>query len=207
MTNGLMLISGGIDSPVASSILNDYDIEHKYVHFMSNYDDEISKTKISNIIRQLNKKYKRGSQIYYVDIGKLQKIIAEKYKDAYRVLLYKIFMIKIANYIAKKDGMTFIITGNSWGQVSSQVGSNIYMTELFSDLPIFSPLIADNKTEIIEHAKLIGTFSHSICNANDCCVTYLTHNPILNASQKYINDIVFELNFNDYITIYEEYVL
>lgn len=198
-TKGLVLISGGIDSPVTSSILHENNISHDYVHFMSNYDDEISKTKIIDICKGLNTK---SFTIYFVDIGKLQKEIVDRYKEEYRVMLYKIYMVKIACQIADTDKQKFLGMGNSWGQVASQTPKNIYVTDRCSSLPIFCPLIGSNKSEIIELGKKVGTYEKSICNSNDCCVMYIPDKPVLNASEKYIDYVISDIgNVDKFIKI------
>lgn len=199
-SRGLVLISGGIDSPVVSSKLLEKNIDHSYVHFISRIDDEISKTKIIEIIKKINTET-NNKEIYFVNFGKLQKLIAEKYKEDYRVMLYKIYMVIISNDIAKENNYNFISMGNSWGQVASQTPDNLFVTDLFSDLPIFNPLISYNKEEIKKDAIKFKTYELSICNSNDCCVLYLPKNPILKASEKYIKSVIDEINYKDIVDI------
>lgn len=192
---GLLLISGGIDSPVVSHMLIKQEIQHDYIHFIGNINDEISKQKIVNICKQVGNKCK----IYFVHFGDLQEKIADMCDEDYRVMLYKIMMVKIAcSY--KEYG--FIAMGNSWGQVASQTNQNIYATDYFSELPIYSPLLGWNKLDIIKYATNAGTYKHSICNSNDCCVMFLPKNPVLAASTKVIKSQLDKIkNFEQYIKI------
>lgn len=186
--NGLMLISGGIDSPVASHILTMYDIQHQYVNFIGSIDDHISKNKIISIVNHLQSRHSTfpKSIIFFVDFGKLQEEIAKVCAESYRVIMYKIYMIQIANFICKENKYNFIGMGNSLGQVASQTPQNLYLTDYFSELPILSPLVGMTKHEIINIARNIGTYDFSICSGNDCCVQFLPSNPILNATEKEI---------------------
>lgn len=199
---GLVLISGGIDSPVVSAKLLSNNMVHEYVHFIADIDDTVSKTKIINIIKQLNSKSTGiSSVVHFVNFGKLQKMLTDLYREDYRVMLYKIYMVIISNQIAYERGCDYIAMGNSWGQVASQTPQNLFVTNLFSGLPILSPLIAQNKNEIIKDADKSKTYDLSICNGNDCCTLYLPKNPVLSASSQYIDSVIREVNHMDYIDI------
>ncbi len=113
-------------------------------------------------------------------------------------------MTRIACDVANKNGYEFISMGNSLGQVASQTPQNLYVTDKFSNLPIFCPLLGYNKEDIINDARKAGTYEHSICNGNDCCVMYLPKNPTLKASPEYISKVINEIgDVNKYIRIIE----
>lgn len=196
--NGLVLVSGGIDSPVVSSKLKSNNIYHQYVNFISRLDDSVSKQKIIGIVGQIGLDNKI---IHFVEFEKLQEEIAKKYKESYRVMLYKIFMVIIANKIAKTNNLSFIAMGNAWGQVASQTPDNLYVTDYFSELPILCPLISENKNDIIVSATQTKTFEKSICNGNDCCTTFLPDSPTLNANKDYIQRVITELDYEKFISI------
>lgn len=200
--NGLVLISGGFDSPVASHLLLTNGFEHDYIHFIDNINDNLSREKILKLVNVLKSK----SKIYFVEFGKLQEEIAKKCDETYRVMMYKIYMVLITNKISKANGYNYIAMGNSLGQVASQTPQNLYVTDYYSEIPILSPLVGMNKNDIIEYARKIGTSKISECNGNDCCVQFLPSKPVLSASIKKINNMLnligndFEqfININEY---------
>jgi len=203
-TKGLMLISGGIDSPVASHKLIASGYAHDYVHFISSFDDVDSMTKINKIIKKLQ----TSSTIWYVEFGELQKEITKRVDETYRVMMYKIYMVIIANQICKEHNYNYISMGNSWGQVASQTPKNIFVTDVFSDVPIMSPLLCLNKDEIIKYAHLCGTYEESICNGNDCCVMFLPKHTILSAKVGYIRHAISELgDWNSFVKIKTNLIL
>ena len=199
--SGLVLISGGIDSPVVSTKLKVNKICHQYVNFISKLDDTVSKQKIINIVKQIRQSNVGPIKLYFVEFNSLQEKIAKDYKEHYRVMLYKIFMVVIANNIAIKNKLSFIAMGNSWGQVASQTPDNLHVTDYFSQLPIFCPLISENKSDIIIDATASKTFDKSICNGNDCCTAFLPKNPILCANIDYIKGVLNEIDYTKYISI------
>lgn len=197
---GLMLISGGFDSPVASYMLSNTGFKHNYIHFIENIDDTIGFNKIISLVTQL---VQYTTTIYFVNFGKLQKEVAKNCSESYRVMMYKIYMILIANDICSTNNYNFIAMGNSFGQVASQTPQNLYVTDYYSKIPMLSPLVGLNKTKIIEHAKKIGTKEISECNGNDCCVQYLPKNPVLNASIEEIDRMLNKIgDYNIFVQIY-----
>lgn len=206
-TKGLMLISGGIDSPVASHKLLASGYTHDYIHFISSFDDVDSMTKINKIVKKLQTgstlwKLQTDSTLWYVEFGKLQKEITKRVEEKYRVMMYKIYMVLIANHICKENDYSYISMGNSWGQVASQTPKNIFVTDAFSEVPILSPLLCLNKDEIIKYAHLCGTYEKSICNGNDCCVMFLPKHPILSAKVGYIKHAISEFgDWNAFVKI------
>jgi adenylyl- and sulfurtransferase ThiI len=199
--NGLVLISGGIDSPVASNILTLNGLKHNYVHFIGNIDDNIGFNKIVSLVTKLRTS---NSTIYFVEFGKLQEEIAKKCQESYRVMMYKIYMVLIANDLCENHNYNFIGMGNSLGQVASQTPQNLYLTDYYSNVPMLSPLIGMNKSQIIEHAKTIGTEEISKCNSNDCCVQFLPRNPVLNASVSEIDKLLIRIgDYKKFIVVHE----
>jgi len=196
--NGLILISGGFDSPVASHILSQNNINHDFIHFISSFDDTIGTNKIISLVKQLRK----SNTIHFVEFGNLQEQIAKTCDEAYRVIMYKIYMVLIANEICKEFNYNFIAMGNSFGQVASQTPQNLYVTDYFSEVPVLSPLMSFNKTTIIQIAKQIGTEDISKCNGNDCCVQFLPAHPVLNASVSTIEKTLLKIeNYKNFISI------
>jgi len=167
----LMLLSGGIDSPVASYLLLRAGYHVDYIHFASDID------KVENIITLRNILGKE-SKVYVVSFSPLQQEIVKSCMDSYRTLMYKVFMVKIANNVAKIHGYDALGCGNALGQVASQTPENIRATHLISPLPLITPLFGYNKDHIIKISNSIGTYGPStIAGTNDCCVMYMPKNP------------------------------
>jgi adenylyl- and sulfurtransferase ThiI/cysteine sulfinate desulfinase/cysteine desulfurase-like protein len=199
-TKGLCLLSGGIDSPVASYELVCRGLIHDYVHFIESIDDTESKTKITNIVKKINP----DAKIYFVEFGRLQKEIVTMFAstEGYRVIMYKVFMTIIANDIAQENGYKYLIMGNAIGQVASQTSKNLHVTNVVSSLPIVAPLLCLNKEDIIARAKAIGTFEISICNSMDCCVMYMPKYPTTGASTKQVLKMISQFhNYKEFILI------
>jgi len=118
-------------------------------------------------------------------------MVVKKCPESYRTIMYKVFMIIIANKFAKTTASDFLATGNSWGQVASQTPQNIRVCSQISELPIISPLLGYSKDDTIRIAQKIGTYAPSTCDGtDDCCVMYLPKHPELRAKlgsiKKYI---------------------
>ena len=200
--NGVIsMISGGIDSPVSTKLIYDYCKNYKLklnlVHFSSN----INKIDVINNIR--NKINNNIEKLFVVNFTNLQNEITKVCPRKYRTILYKIFMVNITNYIAIEQNLQCIIMGNSWGQVASQTSDNIYITDKFSKLPIYNPLLGLPKTQIIKYARKIDTYIDSICTGtNDSCTMYLPKHPVLKGDYNIINTYIEKFsNFLDYIEI------
>ena len=170
----LMLMSGGIDSPVASYMLIRAGYFVDFIHFTTDID------KINNII-DIKKILGQNNKLFVVNFKNIQEEIVKTCKESYRTIMYKVFMVLIANKIADTNYVG-LATGNALGQVASQTISNIHNTNLVSKLPIISPLFSYNKNDIIKIDIEIGTYKPSICDGtNDCCVMYMPKHPVINS--------------------------
>jgi thiamine biosynthesis protein ThiI len=189
---GLSLLSGGIDSPVASIITAQMGCNIDFIHFSSNSTD------VKNIIKTIKTIILESriidTQLYFVDISQLQRYIVGHCKEEYRTMLYKAYMIKIANDISYKNNYDVIIMGNSWGQVASQTPENLYVTDRLSNIPIFNPLITKNKEDIMSLAKKYNTFECSMCNGEDCCTMFTPQHPVLRSSISYITGVITKIS-------------
>lgn len=199
--NGMLsMVSGGIDSPVSTEIMYRYCQSRgssiKLLHFSSNVD------KVGTV-KNIRDKIDCMLELYIVDFSKLQDAITTVCPEKYRTILYKVFMVRIANRIACIEKLRCIIMGNSWGQVASQTCENLYVTDKFSDLPIYNPLLGLSKTQIISQARAIDTYNESILTGtNDCCVMYLPKHPVLKADPRIIDEYLTKFNnFMDMVTI------
>jgi len=180
----ISLISGGIDSPVASYLMMKRGVENIFVHFYSNQQGhEQSLEKVRDILRVL-KKYQEKIKVYFVPFLDIQKEIVLKTKADFRVLLYRRIMFLAANEIAKKENAKALITGESVGQVASQTLDNMLAIEEAVCLPILRPLAGWDKQEIMDLAKKINTYEISILPHLDCCSMFAPEHPAIKANLK-----------------------
>lgn len=163
----VILLSGGIDSPVAAWYAMKRGLDPIYVHihgFATN--EEAERSKIPKIIGILSA-YSVGHKVYYIPSHVFQ--LSALKSGRYELIMLKHFMLKVAEKIAEKEGAESIVTGESLGQVASQTSSNLAAEEYGIDLPILRPLIGFDKQEITEAAKSIGTYEESIKPYRDVC--------------------------------------
>lgn len=178
-TNGkaMVLLSGGIDSPVAAWMMAKRGVEIEAVHFYSYpYTSERSKEKVIEIVRALTP-YCRSINLYIVPFTEIQEQIAEKCPYDQITIIMRRFMMIIAERLARKSGALSIVTGESLGQVASQTMESIYVTNSVVSMPVFRPLIGMDKNEVISIARKIGTFEISILPYEDCCTVFVAKHP------------------------------
>ena len=184
----ISLLSGGIDSPVASFYGMKRGIKVIFLHFTSYpFTRQASVEKAKKIVKVLNK-FQFQSKLYLVPFTDIQKQILTKTQAKLRVILYRRFMFRIAEEIAKKEKARALITGESVGQVASQTLENISAIEQAVKLPVLRPLIGMDKQDIIKKAKEIGTFGISILPAQDCCQRFLPKHPETKAKLKEVKE-------------------
>jgi len=171
------LLSGGIDSPVASYSMMKRGCSVILVHFFSHTSQsgEIL-SKIEKIAKALSS-YQLKTKLYLVPFKEIQKEIVAKVNSKIRMIIYRRFMLRIANMIAYREKAKAIITGDSVGQVASQTLDNLSNAYDVSKLPVFAPLIGNNKDETINIAKNIGTYEYSIMDYLDCCSFMVSNHP------------------------------
>ncbi len=168
----LSLVSGGIDSPVASFLIAKRGVNNVWIHFHS--FPLVSNSSIEKV-KELGKvflNYQPDLKIYFIPFYEVQQEIRTKSPAKYIVLLYRRAMLKIAEKIAKKENCQALVLGESLGQVSSQTLKNITITGEAVKIPILRPLIGFNKEEIIELSRKIGFFDISIRPHEDCCTLF-----------------------------------
>ena len=180
------LLSGGIDSPVASLLTMKRGAAVTFVHFHSvPMTTEESIEKVKQIITVLSR-YQTRIHLYLVALTPIQKEILLKTKEKYRIILYRRFMFRIAEIIAHKEKARAIVTGESLGQVASQTLDNIAAIGEVSSMPILRPLIGLDKLEIINLAKRYGTYDISILPDQDCCSLFLPRSPATKAKTQFV---------------------
>lgn len=179
-TNGraLSLLSGGIDSPVASWLVAKRGMDMECVHFHSYpFTSEKSQEKVRDLAKIISK-YCGRIRLHKVNIIDIQKAIAQHCKDEEMTIISRRFMMRIAEEIASKRSCDALVTGESIGQVASQTIQGLTCTNASVNLPVFRPLIAMDKTEIISIAQKIGTFETSILPEEDCCTVFAPKKPL-----------------------------
>lgn len=177
----LCLISGGLDSPVAAFYLMKRGSKVIFIHFHAYpYTNKASIKKVEKMVKMLNR-FQFQTQLYLIPFAEIQKEIFLKSPAKLRVILYRCFMLRIAQVIAKKEKILALVTGESLGQVASQTIENISVINQVVDLPVFRPLIGHDKEEIIKRAKKINTYEISILPDQDCCSRFLPKHPATKA--------------------------
>lgn len=177
-----VLLSGGIDSPVAAYRLLRRGCRVTFVHFHSHpFLDASSKQKAQELVELLDD-YQGNSRLYLVPFGEVQRQIVLTAPAPYRTVLYRRFMVRFASRIARAEGAGALVTGESLGQVASQTLENMAVVEAASDLPVLRPLVGMDKLEIVRQAEHIGTFPISIQPDQDCCQLFMPRDPVTHAT-------------------------
>ena len=173
-----LLLSGGIDSPVAGYQLMKRGVRCCAIHFQSPpYTGPLAKDKVMQLAKELSE-YCGGICVYLVPFTRCQMEIHEKCPEGLGTLITRRFMMRIAQEIAKQYKAQALITGESLGQVASQTMEAIGCTDAVVDMPVFRPLIGLDKTEIMEIAQKIGTYDTSILPYEDCCTVFTPRHPV-----------------------------
>ena len=179
-TNGraMSLLSGGIDSPVASWMVAKRGMELECIHFHSYpFTSEKSQEKVRDLAEILSK-YCGRVRLHKVNMLEIQKAIGLNCKDEEMTIISRRFMMRIAERVAESRHCDALVTGESIGQVASQTIQGLTCTNASVKMPVFRPLIAMDKTEIIEVAQKIGTFETSILPEEDCCTVFSPKKPV-----------------------------
>ena len=177
-----VMLSGGIDSPVAAWQMMKRGCQAMFVHFHS-YPlvDRTSMEKAVDLVEHLTR-HQYQSNLFLAPLGEIQKQIILSCPPSYRVVLYRRFMVRITEVLARRNRAKAIITGESCGQVASQTLENIAVIDQSAGMPILRPLIGHIKEEIVNMAQDIGTFSTSILPDQDCCTLFVPKHPETRAS-------------------------
>ena len=173
----MAMLSGGIDSPVAAWQMMKRGCRAQFVHFHSYPLVDRSSIEKSVELTQHLTRHQYRSSLYLAPLGDIQKNIIVSTPPAYRVILYRRFMVRIAEALASRTGAKAIVTGESCGQVSSQTLDNIAVIDQAANMPILRPLVGFNKEEIVNVAREIETFPISIQPDQDCCSLFVPRHP------------------------------
>lgn len=174
---GCLLLSGGIDSPVAGFMIARRGMKIEACHFHSYpYTSLEAKEKVIEIAQKL-KEYNQGIQLHSISLTKIQEEILLKCDESYLTVILRRFMFRCAEKLSEARGLQALITGESLGQVASQTIESITCTNDSVALPVLRPLIGMDKNEIVRHALHIDTYEISIQPFEDCCTIFLPKHP------------------------------
>lgn len=177
--NGMLLLSGGIDSPVAAYTMAKRGVKIYAVHYHSfPFTSEMAKNKVISLAKIVSA-YCGEIELFIVPFTDIQYAIKENCPIEYMITIMRRFMMRIAERLAEKMSCGALITGESLGQVASQTMESINVTNSVVKKPVFRPLIGMDKSEIIEISRKINAFETSILPYEDCCTVFLPKNPVI----------------------------
>jgi tRNA uracil 4-sulfurtransferase len=195
------LLSGGFDSAVAAYQMMKRGAHLTFVHFYGAGADpgESSAHVAGALVRQLTP-YQVRAKLYRVPFEGIQREIASAAPEEYRVLLYRRMMLRIAEVFAKRDRSLALVTGDSLGQVASQTLHNLVAVDAASGMVVFRPLAGTDKEDIIDTARMIGTYAISAEPFHDCCPMFLPRQPALHASPQDLSEAEANLPIQELTT-------
>ena len=172
-----VLISGGIDSPVAAYMMAKRGVELNAVHFASPpYTSPRAEQKVMKLLKKVSC-YSGAIRVGVVPFTEIQELIGEKCQEEYFTLIMRRFMMRIAERLARKRNCLALVTGESVGQVASQTMHALAVTDAVVNMPVFRPVIGMDKEEIIKISRKIDTFTTSIEPYEDCCTVFTPKHP------------------------------
>lgn len=173
----MLLLSGGIDSPVAGWMMGKRGVEIEAIHFYSYpYTSERAKQKVIDLTQILTQ-YCGKIRLHVVPFTEIQLAINDNCPDEQSTIIMRRIMMKIAEQIARKSESMALITGECMGQVASQTMHGLYCTDAAVNMPVFRPLIGMDKVEVVDIARKIETFETSILPYEDCCTVFVAKHP------------------------------
>ena len=198
---GLLLLSGGIDSPVAGCMMAKRGLEIEALHFESfPYTSERAKEKVMQLAQEMCE-FCSKIHVHVISLTHIQEELRDKCQEDYFTILLRIFMMRLAERCAREYKCHALITGESLGQVASQTLAAIGVTDSVVNMPVFRPCIGLDKNEIIIQARHYGTFDTSILPYEDCCTVFTPRHP---KTQPRIDDVMRELEKVDVEALLDE---
>ena len=198
---GLLLLSGGIDSPVAGCMMAKRGLEIEAVHFESfPYTSERAKEKVMTLAQEMCE-FCSKIHVHVISLTHIQEQIRDNCKEDYFTVLLRIFMMRLAERCASSYKCGALITGESLGQVASQTLEAIRVTDSVTDIPVFRPCIGLDKNEIVKLARYFGTFDTSILPYEDCCTVFTPRHP---KTHPKLEDVMRELSKLDVDSLMDE---
>lgn len=172
-----VLISGGLDSPVAAWTMAKRGVELTAIHFSSPpYTSELAHDKVVRLLRKVSE-YSGRIKLITVELTRLQEEIRDRCPEELGTVILRRYMLRAAQAIAREEGCLALITGESLGQVASQTIQAIGCTDAVVSMPVFRPLIGSDKAEIVKTARRIDTYDISIEPYEDCCTIFTPKHP------------------------------
>ena len=192
---GLLMLSGGIDSPVAGYQIIKRGVELHYLYFESRPHTSIeARNKVISLARKLEK-YNSNGKLYVVNFTKIQETIYKNLDTDYLITFMRRKMYTIAEKVAKRHKCLAIVNGESVGQVASQTLNSMICVNEVTNYPILRPLCSFDKLEIIDIAKKIDTYDISILPYEDCCTVFVPRHPVINPNLKHIYEEESKIDF------------
>ena len=197
---GLMMMSGGIDSPVASYLMMKRGIKMECIHFAAPpYTNEAVITKITDLCKVLSR-YQEKIKLYIVPFTYLQEQIYKYAHESYAITIMRRMMYRIAERVASRHNDLVICNGESIGQVASQTLKSMRAIESVVNTPVIRPLAVVDKVDIIKTAKRIGTYDISIRPFEDCCTIFDPKNPTTQPNEEKIKKIEESFDWESLVT-------
>ena len=194
---GLLMLSGGIDSPVAGYQMIKRGVQMYYLYFESRPHTSLeARNKVIRLARKLER-YNSGGKLMVVNFTKIQETIYKNLDPDYLITIMRRMMYRIAERIAKRNKCLAIVNGESVGQVASQTLSSILAVNDVTNYPILRPLCSFDKLDIIEISKKIDTYEISIEPYEDCCTVFVPRHPVINPNVKHIYEEESKYNFDE----------
>lgn len=196
---GMLLISGGIDSPVAGYMMAKRGMKLDAVHYHSfPYTGEAAKEKVIELSRLVGE-YNGGIRLHVVPFTHIQETIHEKCHEEYMITMMRRFMMRIAERLAQKRGGQAIVTGESLGQVASQTIESMTSSNSVVKMPVLRPLVAFDKADIIKISREIDAYETSILPYEDCCTVFLPRFPVIRPNLKKVEEMEKALDIDELI--------
>ncbi len=198
---GLLLLSGGIDSPVAGFMMAKRGVKVEALHFESfPYTSERAREKVLELASILAE-YAGDVKVHIVSLTHIQEELVKSCEEDYFTLLLRRYMMTIAERVAKERGCTALITGESLGQVASQTMQALGVTDACVDMPVFRPCIGMDKEEIVTISRKMGAFETSIQPYEDCCTVFTPKHP---KTKPELEKVIREENKVDFAALADE---
>ena len=196
----MLLLSGGIDSPVAGYMISKRGVSLEATYFHAPpYTSERAKQKVVDLAK-LIARYTGPITLHIVNFTDIQMAIYEKCPHDELTIIMRRYMMKIAEYFAKESGCLALVTGESIGQVASQTMQSLYVTNEVCEMPVFRPCIGMDKQDIVELSERIGPYETSILPYEDCCTIFVAKHPVtkprldvIKKSERKLDDCIDEL--------------
>ena len=196
---GLLLLSGGIDSPVAGFMMAKRGVQLEAVHFESYpYTSERAKEKVLELAKILCD-YTMRIRVHVISLTEIQELLRDNCEEEYFTLLLRRYMMALSLKLAHDYDCEALITGESLGQVASQTMKAISVVNEMADIPVYRPLIGMDKNEIIEVSRKIGSFETSILPYEDCCTVFTPRHPKTRPELESVLEQQNRLNFDELV--------